>query len=134
MHVRIREIREKLGLTRHEFATKIKIKEELLKSVELKRQKIPAEVIAKIVRNYPQVNARWLLIGNGNMFVESEQYKVSDEVENYVSNNTGQKYLVDFITKEVAKWDDEHKIWLDIQIEHSIPEYHQYKKKVNQCD
>ncbi len=126
MHSRIRSVRDSLKLTRHEFALKLKQKEEKLKSVELDRQAVPADMIASIVENY-NVNPYYLLLGRGKMFEKDE---VKESPHSYTPPlATRHQKMIDFIGHAMTTWDEEHKIWLDVQMTNCILEFKQFKEQ-----
>jgi transcriptional regulator with XRE-family HTH domain len=77
--LRIRQLRYYFKLTQSDFSEKIGAKQANLSHMERRGEKISIEIITSIISNF-NINANWLLIGNGEMLLHSpEQSEQNDE-------------------------------------------------------
>jgi len=68
---RIKEVRKANGnLTVAELAKQISESEERLRSIELRKQRVPADILTKIINTF-DVDGNWLLTGKGDMYRNS---------------------------------------------------------------
>ena len=70
MKTRIKELILKEGVTSAQFANEIGIAASSLHHIVSGRNNPSLEVIQKILARFPQINAEWLINGNGNRFKE----------------------------------------------------------------
>ena len=68
---RIKMIRDKNNLNIQELADVLGEKRQRIQDIELKRQKVPQEVLTRIVEKL-HINADWLLTGKGEMYRQAE--------------------------------------------------------------
>lgn len=64
---RMESLIEALKMTKHHFASRIKVASPLVYNFTSGRNAPSFEVLSKITREFPEVNLRWLLIGEGSI-------------------------------------------------------------------
>lgn len=79
LNARITALRRHYGLTQAEFASKIGISRSFLGQIEAMQSKPSVEALVGIAAELPDVSARWLLTGQGEMMT-SESQAISDEL------------------------------------------------------
>ena len=65
-----------------DFANAIDISEKTLSSIYNGKTKPSFKVIEAILKQFPNLNARWLLVGEGEMTIESDNSENTEESEN----------------------------------------------------
>ncbi|MCL3781202.1 XRE family transcriptional regulator [Prolixibacteraceae bacterium JC049] len=73
METRIRYILEREQLSPAEFADKIKVQRPSVSHVLSGRNKPSFQFIEKILSSFPNINARWLIQGQGDMYQEGTE-------------------------------------------------------------
>lgn len=73
---RLREVRENLGFSQGEFAEKLEIKQQLLSKYETGRLDISNTIKVRLHVDF-NVSIDWLLTGNGNIFINNSNEKLS---------------------------------------------------------
>lgn len=77
---------------------------------------IGADVISNILRTYPEVNVRWLITGNGEMFSSNSENMTSDTTApHYLNNNY--KELYEEVRKDNKDLREENKKLRDALLE-----------------
>ena len=95
---RLREVRDKLGLSVASFAEKIGVKDYKIRDSEAGKQKIASDLLEKIGISY-NVNLNWLLTGEGPMFKNSNPGYIVEENCYKYKNNT-KHTMIDIPYKE----------------------------------
>lgn len=72
---RIVELAKNLGVSIAELARQTDVKQMTMSHVKNYDVKPGAEVLEKILNRYPNLNARWLITGVGEMWVKKSGYK-----------------------------------------------------------
>lgn len=86
---RIRKLIKQDDLTQEAFSTKVGITRQTVNNA-IKGKNLPSgDVLNKIAEAYPYLNMRWLLTGEGTMFMLSNESDI--EINNYGSNNSFDK-------------------------------------------
>ena len=67
MKERLFQLIESLNLTNVQFADAIGIERSTLSHIKTERSKPSLELIYKIMKQYPEVNLEWLILGEGSM-------------------------------------------------------------------
>ncbi len=80
---RLKEVREILRLSRHEFAEKIGSSEPSIGKAERDKGNFGIEVYCNLAKNL-NVSLNWLLAGKGEMFIKENNVKISDEFKDVV--------------------------------------------------
>ena len=76
---------KKKGVTQKSFSKKVGVTEQSISKLIKGQIRSPkADLIAQIARLFPDVNLRWLIIGEGEMLREG--MTVSDETKNELNN------------------------------------------------
>ncbi|HLO89782.1 MAG TPA: helix-turn-helix transcriptional regulator [Lentimicrobium sp.] len=83
LNARILQLIEILGITNNKFASEIGISSGRMSNIATNRNKPDSELLAKIVKRYTNVNMKWLLIGTGEMFLDSTS-QVNDSSVPYI--------------------------------------------------
>jgi transcriptional regulator with XRE-family HTH domain len=86
MQERIKEILKKEGLTPAQFADKIGVQRSSVSHILSGRNKPGFDFIQKIVMNFPAINAKWLITGQGKLY--SEDYKETGLFDGNSSDTT----------------------------------------------
>lgn len=81
---RIRALIEALGVSGREFCRSIDQSESWNRLIG---NSIGSDVVGKIMRTYPQINSRWLILGEGEMFGKNEVQTLHEEESIYLINN-----------------------------------------------
>ena len=86
---RLKEIREVLGLTQQELADSINEKQTKIKDIETSKQKISPEFAFKVEKIH-QVDFRWILTGEGEMFSSKKDVEDQEKIKIIIDyENTG---------------------------------------------
>jgi plasmid maintenance system antidote protein VapI len=72
---RIQDLYKALDLSQSVFARSLDISPSTISNAIQRNKGLNVELIEKILKVYPNVNAYWLLLGNGSMFLEGESKK-----------------------------------------------------------
>lgn len=81
---RIFQVLDYYGDTRYKFSKKSGISESSILNIYKAKNKPGYDFIEKLLLVYEAINARWLITGNGNMFLDASQPK---SFENQVSDS-----------------------------------------------
>ena len=90
MGERILELIEALGISQNKFARILNTSSSRISNIARGRNNPDSQILADIIQNFTNVNARWLLTGDGEMFNKkqttegSEKNEVKDEVKSEV--------------------------------------------------
>jgi DNA-binding XRE family transcriptional regulator len=76
--IRIKEARNSLDMTQKSFATPLNLKWDNIKDLETGRKNLTPELARKIEEIY-SINLRWLITGQGSMFLLSEENANAEE-------------------------------------------------------
>ncbi len=109
---RIKQLRQAEGLTVKEFAAKIGENENRMRSIELRKQRTPADTLVKIICTF-HINANWLLIDKGNIYLKKD-------------STTALNPLIKWLNEWWENADEEHQIWLKVQMTRCFPEYEEW--------
>jgi len=96
---RLKEIREKLGLSQEDFADVLQISRGHLSQIENGKRNISYSIISLLSEKLPVVNLNWLIIGSGKMFFSKSEKQYVSEPENvtFFSHLTGEsRHLTGF--------------------------------------
>lgn len=64
---RVRDLILSKGLSQKEFSQTLDVSQSIVTYIINDRNKVSLDVIQKIARNYPEINLKWLLLGEGEM-------------------------------------------------------------------
>ncbi len=73
VYSRILKVRNYNGLNQKEFADKTGVSESSIKKYEKGSSMPGGEFFIGLVQNFPDINIRWLLTGQGEMFLQSSE-------------------------------------------------------------
>ena len=82
MKERIREILKNEKLTSAQFADRIGVQRSSISHILSGRNKPGFDFIQKIIKNFPEINAEWLITGNGRIY--KQKTKSEDLFENII--------------------------------------------------
>ena len=108
---RIKKIRLDNSLSIEKFAALINEKRQRMQDIELMRQKVPQEVLSKVVEDF-HINANWLLTGKGRMHSKPEDFndapfslynKLSDHQRNEVLSVMEEKIRLNHLEMEMKQ-------------------------------
>ena len=74
---------EKLGISKRDFYAKIGVSRGTLES----KTGITEDVITKFYTAYPNINIEWLMTGNGDMYLETNNFATMQEKEQKIDEN-----------------------------------------------
>ena len=80
---RLKTIRTEKHLTQQGLADIVNVSKQAVANIESGHNKPSIEFISKLIENL-QVNANWLIVGQGNMFIAPKYEDVKDEILNEV--------------------------------------------------
>ena len=109
-NIRLREIREKLGLTQTQLGERIGLKWSQIKDMEIGVVNV-RPIIAKILYHEFSVNPDWLLHGKGEMFIDKSKERldiISEKVILILKDMDEDK------RRDVLKYAEEKKLLMDI--------------------
>lgn len=83
--IRLKKIRKALFLSQEQFAKEIGLSRGSIASVEADCNKFSQEVLCKLILTF-NININYLLVGQGNMFIENEYKNINlrEEIINTV--------------------------------------------------
>ena len=84
-HLRIKHLIQELGLKQNEFAENIGKYQSKVSKIVRNESKIDSAVIAKILKRWPTLNPKWLLLGEGEMWHEQVGEKDEASLETKVA-------------------------------------------------
>ena len=90
---RLSEVRNYLDLSQKKFADSIGVSVQTIQNLEKEKYNVSGEVLTKVLTVYPGVDARWLVIGEGEMFRNDGKYTL---------NLNGKQNISTFITDETT--------------------------------
>lgn len=97
MNKRILNIIEKFGLTPNAFANKLGLNRSTISHILSGRNKPSIEVLQKILTQFSEISASWLLMGEGEMLKNKKPKSVQDQSnEPKISFNKSIKKIVIF--------------------------------------
>ena len=82
MHLRLKEWMNYKGVKSSEFALKIGVNKATISHILSGRNKPSIDFIYKLLLNYPELDANWLVVGKGNMLINNE--KNSKKIEKVI--------------------------------------------------
>ncbi|MAM04991.1 MAG: transcriptional regulator [Flavobacteriales bacterium] len=82
MHLRLKEWMNYKGVKSSEFALKIGVNKATISHILSGRNKPSTDFIYKLLLNYPELDANWLVVGKGNMLINNE--KNSKKIEKVI--------------------------------------------------
>ena len=88
---RLSEVRSFLNLSQKKFADCIGVSVQTIQNLEKEKYNVSGEVLTKVLTIYPGVNARWLVVGEGEMIRKDGKYTL---------NLNGKQNISEFITGE----------------------------------
>jgi len=104
MKERLRELLEKLGYTATKLADEIEVQRSGISHILSGRNQPSFDFLVSLLNRFPQIEARWLLLGEGPMFVNTEikdvnydygkQKSTEKLIEQTVRNEDPAKYKV----------------------------------------
>ena len=102
---RLREIRKIKGLSQRDLAEIMGVTTRAYQRYEKNAQKASYDKIARIVKKFKDINSRWLLTGEGNIFAEKSKKTESIGLTNNTKYEKGilLEPIKDPIAKEVVK-------------------------------
>lgn len=103
MYERIKTVRKDVGMSQNEFAEHLGVTRSVISNIELNRLAKPEQKtsLIKLISREFNVNEDWLLTGEGEMYIISEQdEKLADALaEISLSENEKLKEIVQKLTK-----------------------------------
>lgn len=118
---RIKKIRKAKQLSIKDFSALLAEKRQRIQDIELQRQKVPEEVLTKILLNFDDINAHWLLTGEGAMTTTNEVSEPKAEYKEAINEVT--ELLPDLTEQQIQK--------IKVEIKENI-EFNKLKKMVYQ--
>lgn len=116
INTRVSKARKILKLTQQEFADVMNISRQSVNNIENNKHVPGSDLIAKILDKFPEINARWLLTGEGEMLT------TNTNTDNDMSKNYNEDYKdrliqlleekVEYLTREneqLKSGDDKQK-------------------------
>jgi transcriptional regulator with XRE-family HTH domain len=73
MKDRIQKILQDYSISSTKLADKLNVQRSSISHILSGRNKPGYEFIQKLLKNYPEINARWLILGKGSMYVNDNQ-------------------------------------------------------------
>lgn len=126
---RIRKLIELKKLNAAQFADKIGVQRSSISHILSGRNRPSLEFLQKILKNYPEINADWLLTGNGNISDEKNTlFENTPDVHLYEEKPIG-KIRPQNINNVVSNISDKNEIVEDFSIERVIIFYKNGKLK-----
>jgi transcriptional regulator with XRE-family HTH domain len=124
---RIREVRLANELSFSKFGLRIGETKDKIYSMETGRQKVPSEVLKKIVVEFT-INAHWLLTGEGEMYgINNEKGKfplvATPQMQSNIIKDHRKARMLAFIDYWFSEESPDDQVWLEMQLGRSIPEY-----------
>jgi transcriptional regulator with XRE-family HTH domain len=105
INTRVSKTRKILKLTQQEFADVMNISRQSVNNIENNRHVPGSDLIAKILDKFPQINARWLLTGEGDMLTNTNTD--NDMRKNY--NEDYKDRLIQLLEEKVEYLTEENK-------------------------
>lgn len=102
MNGRIKELRNKLGLTLEEFGKNLGFSRSSMSNIETGYRNVTDRLIMAIVNTY-NVNEEWLRYGKGEMFVESSDSLIEKIVSEFPLDKLSQTILKTYIELDPKK-------------------------------
>ena len=81
------EIRKYLKLSQQKFADSIDVIKQTINGIENDKYKPSTEVLTKVLKKYPSIDAKWLMTGEGEMFISPENLNYANEPHAEYKNN-----------------------------------------------
>lgn len=81
MKDRIKKYMDYKSISAGELATQLEVQRSNISHVLNGRNMPGAAFIEKLLLSYPDINARWLLTGQGEMLMQDESYKDNQDIE-----------------------------------------------------
>jgi len=82
---RIKELIEYKKLSQDQFAFELGIKKQQVSNWVKFVEKVPEKHLITVIKKYPDINARWLFLGEGSM-VEGEDSKIEGNIQDQKSD------------------------------------------------
>ena len=121
MYERIKTVRKDVGMSQNEFAEHLGVTRSVISNLELNRLAKPEQKtsLIKLISREFNVNEDWLLTGEGEMYIVSEQDKKLAEAfaEISLSENEKLKEIVQNLTKLDDKTIDKINDLIDLLLE-----------------
>lgn len=70
INIRFVELRKFNQISQQKLADKLKVSKQTINNIENIKYNPSIEVIGKLMKTYPDLNPKWLILGEGTMFVE----------------------------------------------------------------
>lgn len=103
---KIKEIRKKINISQAEFADKIGVKQKTISFWEVERSEPRIENLVTICNNF-NINPRWLLLDDGEMFLNQTNLKANNNTNISIDNWGGRLIKIQvansYCDKEFAK-------------------------------
>ncbi|MFR3736860.1 MAG: helix-turn-helix domain-containing protein [Anaerococcus obesiensis] len=93
---RIKELRNKLGLTLEEFGNTLGFSRSSMSNIETGYRNVTDRLIMAIVNTY-NVNEEWLRYGKGEMFIESKESHLAELAKQYALDDMEVKIVEAFL-------------------------------------
>lgn len=135
---RVRNVRKNKQLTQKKFSNLAGVASSYLAIIETGRKQPSYNFIVSLAQAF-QINANWLLFGTGPMYQsyqqnrEQPQHQIQEQDAEYWTK--GDDSRVENIKTWIDDWwknaDDRERIWLEIQMGRSFPEYREWQQQKN---
>jgi len=117
---RMKLVRKLLGnVSQAYIARELGIPLHRIKAIEAGRTKISPELALKMEQKF-HLNFKWLLTGEGEMFLEEQVVPVED---------APLVAIISFLRDVWKRGDPKERIWLEIQFSKCFPEFLEWRKK-----
>ena len=109
----MRKVRKRCGLSQKKMAAMLGIATSTYQYYERGERDTPAHIFCKLVTMF-KVSPRWLLTGEGEMFMDLESAPSEDETL---------RAIISFIRAIWDKGNEKEKNWFEIQFQKCFPEF-----------
>lgn len=132
MKERIQKILQEYNISSTNLADKLNVQRSSISHILSGRNKPGFEFIHKLLKNYPEINARWLILGKGSMYINDNQPSLpfSDFTETTTprESNIPSQPKTDSQINKSQKGNNEHqkkiKKIVILYYDHSFDEFH----------
>lgn len=94
------------GISKNKFSEKIGLSNSYMSKMVANNGNIGSQIIEKIVRIYPELDARWLLTGEGNMIINQDNKQNQNEPE-MNCDNCPYKELISRYQEDIDRYREE---------------------------
>jgi predicted transcriptional regulator len=132
MKDRIQKILQEYNISSTNLADKLNVQRSSISHILAGRNKPGFDFIQKLLKNYPEINARWLIIGKGAMYISDNQptlpFSDSTETTTPRESNIQSQPTTDYQIKNSQKGNSKNqksiKKIVILYNDHSFDEFH----------